>query len=163
MGVDIREQITQRILTVLRTVPGFLAVYRNRGQVPANDSDGNPMLPCCVYLDGKETPVADDMGFQGQSVRGQMPPVTVNMEPSIYIVLLPSLTPDNLGIGELLSSFRVGIHKAITRDPTLLSLLGYDGGITYLGFETDMQEGGDLRGVMRLDYRFAYLFDPSQL
>ena len=160
LDYDALETIKKRILTILGAPSlGFVKTYRDRGQIPWEDPDTKvPLLPACVFLDGKEKPQESDLGWQGQSRRGQTPEVTIHFEPQIYIVLMPSLTPDNAGIGEQLSSFRLKIHVALTTDQELMMLLGANGGITYLGHETDMQEGGDLRGVMRLDYRFAYVF-----
>lgn len=164
MSYDIREAIIQQILTSLRTVPGFVSVYRDRGSVAPEDPDTKaPLLPACVFLDGKEAPIEADRGIQGRSRRGQMAPVSVDYYPQIFIVLMPSLSPENTGIGELLSSFRIAIFKALATNQSLMAILGTDGGITYHGFDSDMQQGSELRGQMRLDFCFTYVFDPSHL
>lgn len=159
---DIREAIIQQILISMGNVEGLVAIHRDRQSVPLEDPDTKvPLLPAGLFLDAKETPSEEDRGRQGQSRRGQMPQITVDMEPQIFIVLLPTMTVENTGIGEQLSAFRIKMFKALVTNVNLMSLLGMNGGITYLGFDTDMQQGSDARGQMRLDFRFSYVFDPS--
>lgn len=156
---DTLELIKQKVLSILEGVDGFLNVYRNRIQLVSEEPETKtPLLPGCVLLDGRERPTEEDAGFQGRSRRGQMPQVTMYWEPQIFIVLMPRETVANEGVGEELSAFRMKVHKALTTNRDLYMLLGENGSITYLGYDSDLEQGNDCRGQMRLDYRFAYLF-----
>ncbi len=161
---DALEQIKVAAFGCLQNVDGFLYTYRNRGRLVSKDPETQaPLLPAGIMLDGYEEPMPEDKGLQGQSRRGQMPPITVYWYPQFFIVLMPRETVDNVGVGEELSAFRAKVHKNLVTNKNLLRMLGDNGGITYLGYDSDMQQGNDLRGQMRLDYRFAYVFDPSLL
>lgn len=164
INYDAAEALKVAVFNTLQNVDGFKRYWRNRGQLASEDTETKEvLLPACSMLDGSEYPIPEDAGFQGQSRYTQMPPITVCWEPQIFIVLMPTLTADNTGQGELLSLFRAKIHKALSTNKDLFRMLGPNGGVTYLGYDTDMQQGSDLRGQMRLDYRFTYVFDPSLL
>lgn len=161
---DQLEAVKAATFAVFSQVEGFVRVWRNRGQLVSKDPDTQqPLLPAGVQLDAKWYPIAEDQGPQGQSRRGQMPPVTVCWMPQFFIVLMPRETTENTGVGEELSLFHARVHKNLVTNRNLIRMLGDNGGITYLGADSDMQQGNDMRGQMRMDYRFDCVFDPSQL
>ncbi len=139
-GVDKRELILLRLKAILDGVPGIVAAWRDRGEVPPTDKEtGDVQLPALVLLDGTEDIL---VSTKGKNVYGKNIPNT---------------------LGEQLSAFRISVYKAITTDPGLLGLLGTSGGIEYRGSVTDMQSGGSLEGQMRLDFWLDYVFNPAEL
>lgn len=150
--MDRREAILDRLHIVLQSIPGTMSHPRNRGELQ------HDKRPSVVLLDGSED--ADDGAFSRG--RGTVIKNLVVLRPEIY-VLLKNQKPNNEGIGPELNSWRAKVFNAVTRDSQLLSLLGTNGGIHYLGCETDMQSGRPMQGELRVDFAFTYVLDPREL
>ena len=149
--VDKRELILLRILAVLASVDGIQAAYRDRGEFPSSK------MPAIVLFDNMEQRQTITRG------RHERPPAVVALKPQIYLIIVPRKDADNTGVGEELSAFRAKILGAIFADQELSGLLGENGGIEYLGCETDMQLGSSMLGQMQIDLSFEYLLDMNEL
>lgn len=155
---DKRESILLRLLEILGTIDGIDSdkVFRNRIQF--GDTKENLELPCLVLLDGSETTLTQNA--RNDAVRVML------LVPQIFVVLKPTDDGKNTGVGELLSTFRVKIIKAILQDGTLADLLGVDtrsGYIEYRGIISDLQTGSSVEGQLQMDFAFAYTFNPNKL
>lgn len=159
-GIDKRELILLRLKAILDGVPGIVAAWRDRGEIPPTDKETNTVnLPALVLLDGTEDIL---VSTKGKNQYGRIPATLFTLKPQIYIILMPQADIPNT-LGPLLSAFRILVYKAITTDPGLLGLLGTSGGIEYRGSVSDMQSGGSLEGQMRLDFWLDYVFNPAEL
>lgn len=162
---DRREELLLRIMAILQgmleTTPGFVTVWRDRGEIPPVDSETKaPLLPAAILLDGREAPRVRTEGH----AYGRRPPGTiVTLMPEVWVVLMPKENVTNEGIGEELSAFRVKVVGAIVNDDTLIAIVGSNGEIEYRGCETDMQSGGLLEGQMRMDFGLTYTLLPDEL
>lgn len=151
--MDRREQILLRLLAVLETIPGMKAVARNRGGLPVEKRPG------LILLDADED--ADEPPQQGTG-RLTLAPNVVTMIPEIYVVM-DMREPPNEKIGEEMNALRVTIIKTIFSDQPLQTLLGANGGIRYLGCETDMASGRSMEGQMHIRTAYRYVLRPSEL
>lgn len=154
-----REQILARLEVLLATIPGITAAYRNRAEFP------DDKLPAAVLLDGSERII--EQVAQYKSVR--MPPAIMVLMPQVFVILKPrdDLSNTTLGgisapIGEELSTYLDRVITAVVNDPTLVSLVGSNGQISYRGSETDMATGSSIVGQLRVDFDFHYVFMPPQ-
>jgi hypothetical protein len=159
-GIDKRELILLRMKAILDGVPGIVAAWRDRGEVPPTDSETKAVnLPALVLLDGTED---IKVSTSGKNQYGRIPATIFTLKPQIYIILMPQSEIPNT-LGEQLSAFRISVYKAITSDAALAGLLGTSGGIEYRGSVSDMQSGGSLEGQMRMDFWLDYVFNPAEL
>ena len=160
-SVDRREQILSRILAILGGIDGIVMAVRDWGDIPPKETeDGTTQLPAAVLLDGEET---NTLKTVGHSPGQRMPATVVGLRPQIWVVPLPSDTIKNVGIPAFISQTRIKVLKALINDETLLSLMGANGGMEYLGMKTDMQSGSTMEGNFMLDCMFNYTFNPAQL
>jgi len=158
--IGTREQIIERIETLLSNVTGITAVYRDRGEMPIDK------LPAAILLDGSENlayPVTPNKS-------GRMPPAIFILSPQIFVVLQPrdDMTNSTLNgiaapIGPELSGYRDKILADVVNDPTLLGLLTANGQIVYRGCDTDMQTGSSMVGQLQMHFEFHYVLNPSQV
>ena len=163
---DTREAILEQLQTLLSGVSGIANVYRDRGDISTME------LPAIILLDGSEDNTMADEAFRNKSVK--FPGGIVNLKPDIVVVLQPRSDASNTTIdgpngvlipaspiGPEISHWRMSVRAAIENDPTLLSLLSVQGGITYLGSETDMLlESMTLQGRLLVRYSFRYWLTP---
>jgi hypothetical protein len=158
MAFDKREAILQRMLAILTTitgpavVDGQVSIFRNRGEVPVEK------LPAIVLLDGREV-----IKVSTASRGGILAPTIFTLEPQVFVVLKPREDVNNDGIGEELSDYRMKLLKAFTSDDSLIAMLGANGEMQYLGFETDMQTGSTMLGQMQMNFTLSYVLNPSDL
>jgi hypothetical protein len=152
---DSRELILSRLETLLTTIPGMAAGYRNRVAIPPAD------LPAIVLLDGTERVFLSGQG------RNRMPdkvgPSINIMEPQIFFVLRPKELKKAAEYGPELSLWRGRIIRAIYDDMELATLLTANGAIEYRGSETDFQSGRTNEGQLQLNFWFYYVFNPLTL
>jgi hypothetical protein len=141
------------LLAILKTIDGMEAVERNRGGLPPEKQPG------LILLDADEE--ADEPVQQG-SGRLTLAPSTVVMAPEIYVIM-DQRDPPNERIGEDMDALRVMILKAIFADQPLQTLLGANGGIRYLGCETDMASGRSMQGQMHIRTAYRYVLRASEL
>lgn len=145
-----REEILVRMHELFGTVPDIATNVRNRALL---DNESRPGL---ILLDGDETNMS-----AVRPGRVRMSPGVVLMKPQVYVVLKePPKGIADQGQGTLLNGFRVEIINALSGDNDLLNLLGSNGGMEYLGMETDMKSGNTLKGQLRIDLALRYTFDP---
>lgn len=151
MAEDKREQILVRlegILTTLGTSAG-IKVYRDRAEFDESE------LPAYILLDGVENTT-----IRSNDRRG---PQIMLLLPQIFYIPVPRENQLNDGMGAQLSAFRVAVIKAIMQDEPLHGLLGENGYVEYRGMETDMQTGAEVKGQIRMDFAFAYVFNFNKL
>lgn len=165
---DVPEQILARLATLLGSMSGILGVYRDRGDLLKDMEVGGALvkqLPAALIWQAGSELTMDVSHLK--SVR--MPPAIYAMRPEIYIICRPrddatNLTLDGVSnpISAELASWREHVDAAIMNDPTLIGLLTTSGQIVFLGYETDMRNGGELFGMIQLKYEFRYLWTPSR-
>lgn len=152
---DKRELLLKRLFVILKTVPQIETYARNRGAMT------NDARPAIILLDGDESVVTQGKP-SGRSAT--LTPSINRLRPEIY-VLLKEGRPQNVKAGEVtpgeeLNALRMDITQKIATDADLLTLMGPNGGMRYLGCATDLKSGSSLSGEMRLDFSFDYVFDP---
>jgi hypothetical protein len=150
-----RELILARLETLLTTIPGIAAGYRNRVAIPPD------LLPAIVLLDGTER-----VFFSSQN-RNRMPdkvgPSINILEPQIFFVLRPKELKKAAEYGPELSSWYAKIISAIYADMELAELLTANGAIEFRTSETDFQSGRTNEGQLQLNFWFYYVFNPLTL
>ena len=166
MSGDTREAILEQLQTLLSSVSGIAGVYRDRGDLSTME------LPAIVLLDGSEDNPMADLAVQNKSVR--FPGGAMNLKPDIIVLLQPRSDASNTTIdgpngllvpaspiGPEISQWRMSVRAAIENDPTLITLLYPQGGMTFLGSETDMfAESPTLQGRIIIRYSFRYWLTP---
>ncbi len=147
---DTRELILVRIKAVLTTLAGDdIFVWRDRAEF--DDTE----LPAYVLLDGDENKSAGASDRKGPQINLLLP--------QIFYVPQPTENQLNVGVGEDLSAKRVAMLKAIMLDGELQDLTGVNGYIEYRGMQTDMQTGGEVKGQLRFDFAFAFVFNVTKV
>lgn len=152
---DKREQIIVRLLELMaEEYIQAATVVRNRGLLKQDDR------PAIAILDGDERARLTGDG-QGTGVRGRvgMSVQLMTMTPQVFVIP-KSAKPNNEGIGTLVNEFRDIIVRVVAQDSVLLSILGSNGSVAYMGMETDLKSGSHLDGQARLDFAFTYVLDP---
>ena len=151
---DKREEILQRLQTILETVPGVTTCVRNRGLRK------NEQRPAIVLVDGDEATVTT-----GGDVNSRARPVpkVMRMRPEIYYLPKEARPtgdlPDGMNVGEDLNNRRMQILWALMNDPELQTLYGSNGGISYQSMTTDLHSGAAMSGEMRIDIQINYVLD----
>lgn len=152
MSRDRREEVLARIEQILiemATGIDGLNVYRDRAEFEVEE------LPALVLLDGTE-----ETEIKSKDKRG---PQIMRLLTQIFYVPIPPENQLNVGIGPLLSDYRVRMIKAVMTDYPLKDLIGDNGYVEYRGMETDMQSGGEVKGQSRIDFAFAYVLNFNEL
>lgn len=152
---DKRELILVRLVELMsEEYIAAQTVVRNRGLLQQDDR------PAVAILDGDERArLTGDGQGRGNGGRVGMGPQLMTMTPQLFIVP-KSVKPANVGIGTTVNEFRDTIVRVVAQDPQLLSILGGNGSVAYMGMETDLKSGANLDGQARLDFSFTYFFDP---
>lgn len=165
--VGTREQILERIVALLGTVPGIRNAVRDRAQFAdvAGSATDAEVFPAAVLLDGGEELM--------QTIVPQksvlMPAAIFRMRPEIYVLLRQRDDATNLTldgqpapVGPELTAWRDAVLAALINDPTLLDLLTTSGQIVYRGCQTDMASGRTLIGQLQLYIDFHYVWLPPR-
>jgi hypothetical protein len=154
--IDKREAILARLVELMsEEYVAAKSVVRNRGLL------SNDVRPAVAIMDADERARLTGDG-QGRGNRGRvvMTPQLMTMTPEIYVI--PQIKkPQNVGIGTEVNDFRMTIVRVIAQDPVLISIIGANGSIAYMGMVTDLKSGAAVDGQCRLDFAFTYLLDPS--
>ena len=145
---DKRENILVRLMAIYRTVDGVSKVARNE-QV-ADDWH----FPALLLLDADEE--AEDTTGRGRPPTGV---VRVTMEPETYLIL--GGQPEN--VGTELNRYRARIIKAVLSDAELLTIVGKNGEIAYLGCATSLTRGSQIIGDIGLNFEIAYVLNQADL
>ena len=145
---DKREDILVRLLAIYRTVDGVKKVARNE-QVA---DDWN--YPALLLLDADEE--AEDTTGRGRPPTGL---TRVTMTPETYLVL--GELPEN--VGRELNRYRARIIKAVLTDAELLTIVGKNGEIAYLGCATSLSHGREIIGDIGLNFAITYKLNQSDL
>lgn len=156
-NVDRREQILVRLTEIM--AESYIAastIVRNRALLQQDDR------PAIAILDGDERArlTGDGLG-RGTGGRVGMGVQLMTMTPQVFFVP-KSRRPMNAGIGTEVNAYRDIIVRVVAQDPQLLSILGSNGSVAYMGMETDLKSGSTLDGQARLDFVFTYLLDPLE-
>lgn len=150
---DRRELILARLAAILETVPTVKVVVRNRGELPEDKR------PAICLLDADETARPSVAQSRGRLIAV---PCLVDMIPEIYVVM-DAREPPNQNIGEDMNAMRIVIVKTIMGDAELISILGSNGDIRFIGLQTDMASGRSMEGQMHIRMAFTYVLKPSEL
>lgn len=153
-GYDRREQILVRLVELMaENYVQAATVVRNRGLLAAD------VRPAVAIMDGDEiSRVTGDQLGRGIGGRPGIVPHIVTMSPEIFVVPKP-VKPSNEGVGTLVNDFRMAIGNAIANDPVLISIVGPNGSIAYLGMVTDLKSGSACDGQSKLNFSFTYPLD----
>jgi len=148
---DKREDILSRLEIILNGLSQGtdIKVYRDRAEFDYAE------LPAYILLDATETTT-----IRPNDKRG---PQIMMLLPQIFYVPTPTENQLNVDVGPQLSAMRVTMIKAVMQDDTLHNILGSNGYVEYRGMETDMQTGAEVKGQIRFDFAFAYVFDFNKL
>jgi hypothetical protein len=154
--MDRREAILSRLFTVLSSISGFSAVYRNRPLNPAAS-----LRPALFLLDAHEAPDLEK-GMEPAFRRLGITPM--RMTPEIFISL--GEAPEN--VGPSLNAIRVEVLKAVFNDVTstdaagLGSLVTPSGDVRYEGCATALTMASGVEGEMGVSLTFLYPLKPSE-
>ena len=161
--LDRRQQVLDRVFTLLSelTIPlqgapnGPVSiikpntVVRNRNQMQSDE------LPAIVMLDADEVRDPRAQMPPPGRVQNAMPDQVMRMTPEIYVVL--EVRPvTNLNVGEDLNTARLAILGALMADPTLQSIVGGNGNMTYDGSVTDLARNRTMKGQLGISITFSY-------
>ncbi|HMF49312.1 MAG TPA: hypothetical protein VK603_11755 [Candidatus Saccharimonadales bacterium] len=147
--MDRREQILARLLAISSATAGINVAYRNKPGI--NEAD----LDVVVICDGDEQ--GDERDPEGS--RPTNAPRRVVMTPSIEITA--GGPPET--IGSTINGYRAKLIKAISSDPTLITLCLDRFGIRYLGCVSGSGLGSTMEANMVLNFAFAYRLFPDEL
>lgn len=152
--VSKREEILTRLVELMsEEYINAATVVRNRGLLSQD------MRPAIAILDaGERARLTGDDNGRGNRGRVGMGPQLMTMTPQIFF-LPETRRPLNTGIGQLVNAYADLIVRTIAHDPQLLTILGANGSVAYLGMETDLKSGSLLDGQCRLDFAFTYVYD----
>ena len=157
---DKREEILAYLETSLATVEGIVELYRDRGDLT------NFQRPAIMLLDGTEDVRTEQAGTNLRS----MAPAVYTLRPEIFLIArsrddMSNTTLNGVAapIGPELSDWRIKILKKISRDINLVTLLGPNGQVQYMGSETDMRTDNTLEGMILFHFAFSYVLDPAKL
>ena len=146
---DKREDILVRLLAIYRTVDGVAKVARN--EQAADDWN----FPALLLLD------ADEEGEEAALGRGRPAnaPIRVTMTPETYLIL--GKLPED--VGTELNRYRARIVKAVLTDAELLTIVGTNGQIAYLGCASSLSRGREIIGDIGLNFEITYILNPADL
>lgn len=151
-----RERILVRLVEIMEEeYIAAATVVRNRGLLSQD------VRPAIAILDGDERArLTGDGQGRGRGGRVSMGAQIMTMTPQVFFIP-DSRKPHNEQIGTTVNAYRDMIVRTVARDPVLIELVGANGGIAFMGMETDLKSGAQLDGQCRLDFSFTYMFDPS--
>jgi hypothetical protein len=156
--IGTREQIIDRVATILSGMSGAPPLYRNRGDFE------DIQRPAIVVLDGIEKNISSDQ----ESIKTRrMVPATILMSPQIFVLLKErdNATNDTVGnvpdpVGAEINFWLDAIRGALSNDALLLQYLTPNGQVIYRGCWTDMQTGSTLIGELRVFIDLVYVWLP---
>lgn len=171
--VGTREQIIDRIVTVLGGISGVRVAARNRADLADVAGTGIEVFPAIVLLDGAEMMLSSIL--PQKSVL--MPPALMRLRPEIFVLLrqrddVKNTTLDGqpAPVGPELSFWRDAVLSALINDSVLVGdggrtsggLLTTSGQIVYQGCQTDMASGRTLWGQLQVFIDFHYPWFPPR-
>lgn len=146
--IDRRETILARLVAIMQTIPGVVAVYRN------NPNPNEGQMPSVVVFDADEelAPLPETHRYKGATA-----PVFLSMKPELFICLRNNATNPGTKLNEL----RTAIYKAIVGDAALVSAVTASGRIELRAIRTGFAVGRSLAGEMKIEIAFTYplIFD----
>jgi hypothetical protein len=145
---DLREEILNRLFNIVASIPGIRSAARNYIDV-AEDR-----LPSATVLDGDEE--SDGINDIGSS-RPPNRPYVVQMTPYVLVIEQADAA------GTQLSGFRREVIKRVLTDASLITLVGANGNIRYLGNQSDFGWGRSLQGAMVAQFTFKYPLKIEEL
>jgi hypothetical protein len=157
---DRREQILERLMVLLATVPTVKVimrnVVRNRGELPLEER------PAISLLDADEVARGPSQTQQrGRLVAGSVTTI-VEMTPEIFVVM-DARKQENKLIGEDMNAMRMLILQLIFNDIGLADIMGAHAQRRYVGCQTDMGQNREMEGQMNIQIAFTYALLPQDL
>lgn len=164
--LDRRELILDRLLVIAnanKTVvtPNIRQCFRNRDQLVS----GKGLLPALLILDGDETPglpngdVAPPRRY-GRGGASPIAPMAFSLKPQIYFLTEPPAL-NAIELGARANAIRIALVEAVLNDGTIRYAVGANGTVAYRGAQTDLRDGGQMQGRVRLDFEFGYFLNPG--
>lgn len=159
-----REQVLQRLRDIMtEQYVAAETVVRNRKLLRED------VRPAIAILDGDERArLTGDGQGRGNFGRQRMTFQLMTMTPQVFVIpkgKLPMNENEPMGVTNIGTDANelidIIIH-VVAQDEELLTIVGNNGSIAYLGMETDLKSSGTLDGQCRLDFAFTYLLDPSE-
>ena len=148
---DTREAILDRLLVIFGTISDVSAVARNNESL--SERQGTTIT---MFDAGESTDHLVGTGKPSNSI------MLVTMEPEVHVTL--GTTPESVGLE--LNNLRARILNAVLTDTQLETLVGgsrSNGEIRYLGCDTDLRRGRDLKGDMQIAFSITYVVNPADL
>jgi hypothetical protein len=151
--VDVREDILERLLEVVATIPNIRSAHRN------NIDISETRLPAAIVLDGDE----ESDGASDVSMKQPHRPYNVQMTPGIIV----QVQDDNVVLGSIVTTFRRELIKRVLTDAGLNEIaktgrLG-NGAIRYLGCQTDVGWTRTGYAALTAQFMFKYALKPDDL
>src|SRR5262245_18581920 len=138
---DIREDILERLVALVAEIPNIRWAQRNNPDIP------DDQLPAASIFDGDEE--SDGISDIGSS-RPANRPYIVRMTPEIIIA------GQSDQVGSDLATLRRELIKRVLNDATLLTSVGANGAIRYVGIQTDLGLGRSFQGALKAQFTFKY-------
>ncbi len=165
--IDRREQIIERLVAIVGTIPGVVLTGRNLIDPP------DSQLPAIIIHDGDEESDEDDVTRE-QARGGRAPgPVRVAMHPLLVVSVEPPPTAPVTAtdgtvswedqVGPVLSAFRLAILKAVLFDAPLAAVYTTNGRVVYHGMTSYLDKGAAVIGRSALTFRIVYPLIPQEL
>lgn len=156
MAVTSKEEVLSLVWDSLKTVANIQTFARNRGLM------ANEMRPALIMLDGD---LADGLVAPKNGRGGSFPifATTKVLRPQIF-VLPKTLKPTNKvgadNIANVIAPYEKSIVGKVLANAALTTLLGSNGGLQYLGHETDLNSGASMDGQIKFNFQITFVFDP---
>ena len=144
---DVREDILARLLVVVAGIPNIRTALRNDTEIPEDK------LPAAIVFDGDEQTNVTDIASGRPGSRPYLPEMT----PEIVIAQQAD------EVGSELTTLRRELIKRVLNDAELKGLVGTNGGVRYLGCQTDLGWGRSLQGALRAQFTFKYPLKIEEL
>ena len=149
---DVREDILNRLLVIVGSIPGIRWVQRNDTDIPPD------VHPAALILDGDEE--TDDVS--DASMRQPYRPTAVRMTPQIVIVEQADQ------VGADIATLRRAIIRGVLFDTELNEQIvktgrNGNGAIRYLGCQTDLGWMRSMHGALLAQFLFKYFLKPEDL
>lgn len=141
---DKREAILARLVEIMETITGVVAVYRNC------PDPNEARMPAVVVFDADEetAPLPDTARYKGPTA-----PQVMIMRPEVFVVLSARAAD----AGTRLNEFRARIYKAIVTDEALSDIVGTNGKISLEAGRSGFAVGRAMSSELKLEFSISYV------
>jgi hypothetical protein len=148
--IDRREQILARLVGIMETISGVVAVYRNC------PDPNEARMPAIVVFDADEeiAPLPDTARYKGPTA-----PQVMVMRPEVFVVLSARAADAGTRLNEL----RARIYKAVVTDDALSDIVGTNGRISLEAGRSGFAVGRAMSSELKLEFGFTYVLRASDL